>query len=114
MVAKAKDFLQNLIREKDMPPKPTLDIDMAEFRYMRNLMIKVQDKAREIKTLQDKVLPQLPDGRRARPEPRKPALPPFARPPFCSAFRVDAARQTCYNTKWLVCERANREMYPSG
>ena len=42
-----------------MPPKPTLDIDMAEFRYMRNLMIKVQDKAREIKTLQDKVLPQL-------------------------------------------------------
>src|SRR5699024_12405573 len=29
IVAKAKDFLQNLIREKDMPPKPTLDIDMA-------------------------------------------------------------------------------------
>ena len=43
IVAKAKDFLQNLIREKDMPPKPTLDIDMAEFRHMRNLMIKVQD-----------------------------------------------------------------------
>ena len=59
IVAKAKDFLQNLIREKDMPPKPTLDIDMAEFRHMRNLMIKVQDKAREIKNLQDKVLPQL-------------------------------------------------------
>ena len=59
IVAKAKDFLQNLIREKDMPPKPTLDIDMAEFRHMRNLMIKVQDRAREIKTLQDKVLPQL-------------------------------------------------------
>ena len=56
---KAKDFLQNLIREKDMPPKPTLDIDMAEFCHMRNLMIKVQDRAREIKTLQDKVLPQL-------------------------------------------------------
>ena len=42
-----------------MPPKPTLDIDMAEFCHMRNLMIKVQDRAREIKTLQDKVLPQL-------------------------------------------------------
>ena len=42
-----------------MPPKPTLDIDMAEFRHMRNLMIKVQDKARKIKNLQDKVLPQL-------------------------------------------------------
>lgn len=59
IVAKAKDFLQNLIREKDMPPKPTLDIDMAEFRHMRNLMIKVQDKAREIKHLQDNVLPKL-------------------------------------------------------
>lgn len=58
IVAKAKDFLQNLIREKDMPPKPTLDIDMAEFRHMRNLMIKVQDKAVKIKNLQDKVLPQ--------------------------------------------------------
>ena len=40
-------------------PKPTLDIDMAEFRHMRNLMIKVQDKAIKIKNLQDKVLPQL-------------------------------------------------------
>ena len=59
IVSKAKDFLQNLIREKDMPPKPTLDIDMAEFRHMRNLMIKVQDKAVKIKNLQDKVLPQL-------------------------------------------------------
>lgn len=59
IVIKTKDFLQNLIREKDMPPKPTLDIDMTEFRHMRNLMIKVQDKAREIKNLQDKVLPQL-------------------------------------------------------
>lgn len=58
-MAKAKDFLQKLIREKDMPPKPTLDIDIYEFRHMRNLMIKVQDKAKEIKNLQDKVLPQL-------------------------------------------------------
>ena len=29
IVAKAKGFLQNLIREKDMPPKPTLDIVSA-------------------------------------------------------------------------------------
>ena len=58
-MAKAKDFLQNLIREKDMLPKPTLDIDMAEFRHMRNLMIKAQDKAAEIKHLQDEVLPKL-------------------------------------------------------
>lgn len=59
IVSKAKDFLQNLIREHAMPPKPVLEIDMAEFRHMRNLMKKVQDKAVKIKNLQDKVLPQL-------------------------------------------------------
>lgn len=56
---KAKDFLQNLIREKDMPSKPTLDIDISEFRHIRSLMVKVQDRAKEIKHLQDKVLPDL-------------------------------------------------------
>lgn len=59
IVTKAKDFLQNLVQEKDMPPKPTLDINMAEFRHMRNLMIKAQDKAKEIRHLQDTVLPKL-------------------------------------------------------
>ena len=43
IVSKAKDFLQNLIREHDMPPKPVLEIDMAEFRTMQKLMIKAQD-----------------------------------------------------------------------
>ena len=59
IVSRAKDFLQNLIREKDMPPKPTLDIDISEVRHMRSLMVKVQDRAKEIKHLQDKVLPGL-------------------------------------------------------
>ena len=59
IVNKAKDLLQNLIREKDMPPKPTLDIDMAEFHTMQKRMIKVQDKAKEIRHLQDTVLPKL-------------------------------------------------------
>ena len=59
IVNKARDFLQSLIREHAMPPKPTLDIDMAEFGTMRNLMIKVQDKARAIRSLQDNVLPKL-------------------------------------------------------
>lgn len=59
IVAKAKDFLQNLIREHDMPPKPLLEIDMAEFRTMQKLMIKAQDKAKEIRYLQEKALPQL-------------------------------------------------------
>lgn len=59
IVTKAKDFLQNLIQEKDMPPKPTLDINMAEFRTMQKLMLKAQDKAKEIRHLQDTVLPKL-------------------------------------------------------
>lgn len=52
IVDKAKEFLQNLIREHDMPQKPTLSIDMAEFRTMRDLMIRVQDEARAIRSLQ--------------------------------------------------------------
>lgn len=59
IVSKAKDFLQNLIREHDMPPKPVLEMDMAEFRTMQKLMIKAQDKAKEIRHLQDTVLPKL-------------------------------------------------------
>lgn len=59
IVSRAKDFLQNLIREHGMPPKPTLDIDMAEFGIMRNLMIRVQDEAIGIRNLQDNVLPKL-------------------------------------------------------
>ena len=42
-----------------MPPKPVLEIDMAEFRTMQKLMIKAQDKAKEIRHLQDMVLPKL-------------------------------------------------------
>ena len=56
---KAKDILQNLIREYGIPPKPTLDIDMTEFCTMRNLMIRVQDEARGIRNLQDNILPKL-------------------------------------------------------
>ncbi len=55
IVSKAKDFLQNLIREHEMPPKPTLSINMAEFRTMRYLMIRVQDEARAIRSLQEEV-----------------------------------------------------------
>lgn len=59
IIGRAKELLQSLIREKDMPPKPTLDIDISEVRHMRSLMVKVQDRAKEIKHLQDKVLPGL-------------------------------------------------------
>lgn len=59
IIGRAKELLQNLIREKAMPPKPTLDIDMAEFRHMRSLMIKAQEGAKEIRYLQNDVLPKL-------------------------------------------------------
>lgn len=59
IIGKAKEFLQFLIRQQDMPQRPTLSIDMAEFRAMQKLMIKVQDKAKAIKHLQEKVLPEL-------------------------------------------------------
>lgn len=55
IVGKAKEFLQNLIREHGMPPKPTLSINMSEFRTMQDLMIRVQDEARAIRSLQEKV-----------------------------------------------------------
>ena len=38
--------MQKLIREHDMPPKPVLEIDMAEFRTMQKLD-KLPDVLRE-------------------------------------------------------------------
>ena len=54
-MSKAKEFLQNLIRQTALPPKPILSMDMAEFRTMQKLMIRVQDRAKEIRSLQDEV-----------------------------------------------------------
>lgn len=47
------------IREKDMPPKPVLDMDMDEFRTMQTLMLKVQKQAKAIKKIQEITLPNL-------------------------------------------------------
>ena len=55
IVSKAKEFLQNLIRQTELPPKPVLNLDMAEFGAMQKLMIRVQDRAREIRSLQEEV-----------------------------------------------------------
>lgn len=55
IVSKAKEFLQNLIRQTALPPKPVLNMDMAEFGTMQKLMIRVQDRAREIRSLQNEV-----------------------------------------------------------
>ena len=59
IVGKAKEFLQAIIREKDMPPKPVLDMDMDEFRTMQTLMLKVQKQAKAIKKIQEVTLPNL-------------------------------------------------------
>ncbi len=55
IVSKAKDFLEGFIRQQEMPLKPTLDIDIHEFRTMQKLMIWAQDRAREIRSLQEEV-----------------------------------------------------------
>ena len=48
-----------LIRETEVPPKPTLSVDMAEYRKMQKLLVKVQDEARAVKQLMHGELPKL-------------------------------------------------------
>ena len=59
IIQKAKEILQVLIRDKEIPPKPTLSVDMAEYRTMQKLMVKVQDEARAVKQLIHGDLPKL-------------------------------------------------------
>ena len=59
IIQKAKEILMGLIRETEVPPKPTLSVDMAEYRKMQKLMGKVQDEARAIKQLMHGELPKL-------------------------------------------------------
>jgi len=55
IVNRAREFLQSLIRQTALPPKPVLNMDMAEFRTMQGLMIRVQEKAWESRRLQEEV-----------------------------------------------------------
>ena len=59
IIQKAKEILQVLIRETELPPKPVLSVDMAEYRTMQKLMEKAQDEARAIKHLKHTELPKL-------------------------------------------------------
>ena len=59
ILQKAREILMGLIRETEVPPKPTLSVDMAEYRSMQKLMGKVQDEARAIKQLMHGELPKL-------------------------------------------------------
>ena len=59
IIQKAKEILMGLIRETEVPPKPTLSVEMAEYRKMQKLMVKVQDEARAVKQLMHGELPKL-------------------------------------------------------
>ena len=59
IIQKAKEILQVLIRETEIPPKPVLSVDMAEYRTMQKLMEKAQEEARAIKHLKHTELPAL-------------------------------------------------------
>ena len=59
VVQKAKSILEGLIRQREVPPQPTLSIDMAEFRAMQNLMAQLRRRARVAKEIQEVRIPQL-------------------------------------------------------
>ena len=59
IVRTAKELLQGMIRSTQLPPKPTLQLDIAEFRHMQKLMAKAQAEAKAIRTLQEVELPKL-------------------------------------------------------
>ena len=118
IVSKAKDFLQNLIREHDMPPKPVLEIDMAEFRTMQKLMIKAQDndtkgifKGKERKALTEQIqrtekaiaekLDKLPDVLKEDGYPNVQA--------FMATYRKAEAVVEQYNRDLAAWERQVRE-----
>ena len=48
-----------MARHSFIPPKPVLSVDMAEYRTMQKLMVKVQDEAWAIKQLMHGELPKL-------------------------------------------------------
>ncbi len=59
IVQKAKNILNGLIRQREVPPQPTLRIDMAEFRAMQNRMTQLRRRARVAKEIQEIRIPQL-------------------------------------------------------
>ena len=48
-----------MIREAEIPPKPVLSVNMAEYRTMQKLMVKVQDEARAIRHMENVDLSKL-------------------------------------------------------
>lgn len=59
IVQKAKSFLERLIRQQELPQKPTLNIDIDEFNALQDLLTRLQQRAREAKRIQEIELPML-------------------------------------------------------
>ena len=59
IVQKAKSFLERLIRQQELPQKPTLSIDIDEFNAVQDLLTRLQQRAREAKRIQEIELPKL-------------------------------------------------------
>ncbi len=55
IVGKAKDFLQDMIRQKAMPPKPVLSVDLTEYKQMQGLMRKVQNNDQLVIVEEDRI-----------------------------------------------------------
>ena len=59
IIKAAIQLLKQFIRIAELPSKPVLKVNMAEFRAMEKTLSKVQAIAREIRNLQNTTLPQL-------------------------------------------------------
>ena len=59
IVQKARAFLEAIIRKTELPPKPTLRINIQEFNSMKALMSRLRSKAAIIKDKQEVTIPML-------------------------------------------------------
>ena len=63
IVNKARAFLQNLIRQTTLPPKPELDINFEEFKEMQITEYLLSRTVQEIREMEEVTLPQLESKR---------------------------------------------------
>ena len=59
IVNKAREFLQNLIRQTTLPPKPELDINFEEFREMQVTDFFLRRTVQEVRETEEVTLPKL-------------------------------------------------------
>lgn len=59
IVKKAREFLQNLIRQTTLPPKPELDINFEEFKEMQVTDFFLRRTVQEVREMEEVTLPKL-------------------------------------------------------